>query len=173
MRRKIDKAVVDTLKEQNQQLKARVNILENNTPKKRCPKCKQWKLTTDFRKNKSKPDGLQTECKDCQSLMNKNKVKNGFKPEHKEFYGGYLNVTERFIGYEINNEKYTIIDVFRFNYLCKVYWKDMVRGKIMNLIKWLNKNKLRNHEEDYFYRLRAWLNKQQLIDNEKEHNLFQ
>jgi hypothetical protein len=50
----------------------------------------------------------------------------------------------------------------------------MVRGKVMQLIKWLNKNNMRHTDEDYFYRLRAWLNKQQIMDNEKQgKTLFQ
>jgi len=87
MRRKIDKAVVETLKEQNQSLKNRIDILENNTPKKRCPKCKQYKLYSDFNKNKTKKDGLQTECKDCHRLMLKRNNPNRFTPDRKEFYG--------------------------------------------------------------------------------------
>lgn len=174
MRRKIDKAVVESLKEQNQSLKNRIDILENNTPKKRCPKCKQYKLYSDFNKNKTKKDGLQTECKDCHRLMLKRNNPNRFTPDRKEFYGWYLITSERYISYEINNTVYTIIDIFRFNYLCNHYWKDMVRGKVMQLIKWLNKNNMRHTDEDYFYRLRAWLNKQQIMDNEKQgKTLFQ
>lgn len=38
---------------------------------KKCYGCAKEKPKTDFSKNKSKPDGLQTRCKSCSSVANK------------------------------------------------------------------------------------------------------
>lgn len=38
---------------------------------KRCNKCQEEKLSSDFRKDKSKPDGLRYECKECSRIHNK------------------------------------------------------------------------------------------------------
>lgn len=56
MRCKINKVVVDELKNQNQQLKEKVAQLEEAQEKKFCPYCKTWKPITDFNKNRSKKD---------------------------------------------------------------------------------------------------------------------
>ena len=39
--------------------------MDTNKHKKRCTKCKQEKIRTEFYKNKSKKDGLYSQCKSC------------------------------------------------------------------------------------------------------------
>ena len=46
---------------------------------KRCSKCKEVKLTTEFYKNKSSKSGLQSYCKDCEKLMTKIYSKKRYK----------------------------------------------------------------------------------------------
>ena len=35
---------------------------------KKCPKCDDYKPTTEFAKNSSKPDGLQSQCRACKKI---------------------------------------------------------------------------------------------------------
>ena len=51
---------------------------------KKCSNCKQYKPLNQFNKNKSRGDGLHTECKDC-------------KKKRKDLY--YKNNKEKFLGY--------------------------------------------------------------------------
>jgi hypothetical protein len=69
--------------------------------------------------------------------------------------------------YEINGEKFTIIDVFRYEYLSKSFWKDLVNDKINHMIRWQNKNKAWKKDEDLFYRLKNRCQKQNDINYEK------
>lgn len=48
---------------------------------KNCYKCKTKKTVDCFNKNKSKPDGLKSECKECQKAINK--VINKFIPDDR------------------------------------------------------------------------------------------
>lgn len=40
-------------------------MTELTAPGKRCPRCGQWKLLTEFSRNRTKSDGLQSRCKAC------------------------------------------------------------------------------------------------------------
>ena len=51
---------------------------------KRCSKCSLTKELDEFNKNKSKKDGLATECKHCKKLQDKK-----YREEHKEYYKTY------------------------------------------------------------------------------------
>ena len=73
MRKWISKVVVDTLREQNSRLKERVAELEQQQEQKFCPYCKEWKPITEFNKNRSKKDWLQSCCKVCHRSMNSKK----------------------------------------------------------------------------------------------------
>ena len=56
---------------------------------KKCYKCNQHKEYCEFGKNKSKPDGLSTECKSCKKALNKtyyNDNSNKVKNKVKEYY---------------------------------------------------------------------------------------
>jgi hypothetical protein len=41
-----------------------------------CPRCKLWKLITEFYKCASRPDGVQSYCKPCWNKYAHNRVKN-------------------------------------------------------------------------------------------------
>lgn len=163
--RKIDKAVKKAVDE--------VNATKTLQPEpalktKRCPRCGVVKLHSDFYKNRTKPDGLQTECKDCRAEISKKKQQRPvFTPYRKEFYGWYLNVSLASIKYERNWEEYLIIDRIRLWDLCKVYWKEMVRDKITHMIRYQNRNELWKKDEDLYYRLKNRCQKQQIQDNER------
>ena len=47
---------------------------------KKCPKCRRELPLSEFRKNKSRSDGLQCWCKSCRSKLNKTRVR---KPERE------------------------------------------------------------------------------------------
>lgn len=38
---------------------------------KRCPRCGEWKVLSEFHRNRTKPDGLQRVCKPCNIAINK------------------------------------------------------------------------------------------------------
>lgn len=179
MRKWISKVVVDTLREQNSRLKERVAELEQAQEKKFCPYCKERKPITEFNKNKSKKDGLQTCCRSCHrtmtSKMPKQEMENyKFTPSRNEFVWWYVNVSERYITYEIHDKKYPIIDSFRFHYLSEKFGEELVKQKIEQMIKYFNKNNLRKDEEDLYYKLKARCTKEQILQNEKQQlNLFQ
>ena len=83
--------VVDTLREQNSRLKERVAELEQQQEQEQkfCPYCKERKPITEFNKNRSKKDGLQSCCKICHKSMNSKRQKKleeyKFTPSTKEF----------------------------------------------------------------------------------------
>lgn len=176
MRCKINKVVVDSLKEQNNQLKEKINLLEQNIEKKFCPYCKEWKPITDFNKNRSKKDGLQSCCRVCHKKMTSRQPKreeHKFTPSRKEFYGWFVVVTERFIAYEIHGTNYAIIDSFRYAVLCDKFWKELVDQKITQMIKYYNKNNLWKQNEDLYYKLKARCQKECILQSEKQQlNLF-
>ena len=179
MRKWINKVVVDTLREQNSRLKERVAQLEEAQEKKFCTYCKEWKPITAFNKNRSKKDGLQSCCKACHktmmSKMPKSEMENyKFTPSKNEFVGWYVNVSERYITYEIHDKKYPIIDSFRFHYLSEKYGEELVKQKISQMIKYYNKNNLWKDDEDLYYKLKARCQKEQILQSEKQQlNLFQ
>lgn len=179
MKKWISKVVVDTLREQNSRLKERVAELENATEKKFCPYCKTWKPITEFNKNRSKKDGLQSCCRSCHktmtSKMPKQELENyKFTPSRNEFVWWYINVSERYITYEIHEKQYPIIDSFRFHYLSEKYGEELVKQKISQMIKYFNKNNLWKEDEDLYYKLKARCQKEQILQNEKQQlNLFQ
>ena len=41
---------------------------ENSLLKKYCPTCKEWLYTSNFNKQKTSPDGLKDQCRDCDNL---------------------------------------------------------------------------------------------------------
>lgn len=176
MKKWISKVVVDTLREQNSRLKERVAELESQQEQKFCPYCKQRKLTTEFNKNRSKKDGLQSCCRSCHRMMNSKKPKiedHKFTPSRNEFYGWIVVVSERFITYEIHWKNYVMIDSFRYDVLCEKYWKDLVKQKIEQMIKYYNKNNLWKDWEDLYYKLKARCQKEQILQSEKQQlNLF-
>ncbi|MED3821996.1 HNH endonuclease [Priestia megaterium] len=53
---------------------------------KRCSNCKEFKSATEFHKNKTKKDGLETYCKKCSSERKKKRNRNGgnFTQKQKE-----------------------------------------------------------------------------------------
>lgn len=51
---------------------------------KECCKCKLFKELKEFNKNKSKKDGLATECKSCKKIQNKK-----YRKEHLSYYKIY------------------------------------------------------------------------------------
>lgn len=55
---------------------------------KRCYYCKLEKERTQFRKNKSKKDGLTSSCKSCSDLIKNNKIK-----ENQEFVFQWLKLS--------------------------------------------------------------------------------
>lgn len=179
MRKWISKVVVDTLREQNSRLKERVAELEQATEKKFCSHCKERKPITEFNKNCSKRDWLQSQCKECHKAMMSRTPKKElqeckFTPFEKEYYGGRVVVSERYFTYEVNGIVYVLIDSFRFNYLCEKFWKEMVKLKIEQMIKYNNKNHLWKSNYDYYYRLKARCQKEQILQDEKQQlNLFQ
>lgn len=160
--RKIDKAVKQAVEETKTE---KFNAPTSNM--KRCACCKQVKLKSDFWKNRTRSDWLQSECKDCLSIMQRRK-KPILLPNRIEFYWWYLVTTPRYIWYEINWTTYIIIDVFRFNQMCRKFWKDMVRDKIEHMIRWQNRNNAWKKDEELYYRLRQRCQKQQIQDNEKQ-----
>lgn len=161
--RKIDKAVKQAVKETK-----RENI-ESALKTKRCPRCWIVKLQSDFYKNRTKHDWLQSECKDCRTEMSRKKQETPqFIPYRKEFYGWWLNVMGNSIRYERNGSEFIIIDRIRYQNLCKQFWKEMVRDKISHMIRYQNKNNLWNKDEDLYYRLRNRCQKQQIQDKEKQ-----
>ena len=162
--KKIDKAVEKAVKETKQEIS-----MQPPFNMKRCPRCWIVKLKTDFYKNRTKHDGLQSECKDCRAEISKKKVtEHQFISYRKEFYWWYLSVSSNSIKYERNWVEYIIIDRIRFNNLCEKFWKEMVRDKITHMIRWQNKNNAWKQDEDLFYRLKNWCVKQQIQDNEKK-----
>lgn len=177
MRKWINKVVVDTLREQNSRLKERVAELEQQQEQKFCPYCKEWKPITDFNKNKSKKDGLQTCCKTCHRWMKKPQKKleeYKFTPSTKEFYGWYIVTSERYIVYQIKWVDFPIIDAFRFDVLVNQFGKELVYQKITQMIKYNNKNNLRKENEDLYYKLKARCQKEHILQVEKQQmNLFQ
>ena len=179
MRKWISKVVVDTLREQNSRLKERVAQLEEAQEKKFCTYCKEWKPITEFNKNRSKKDWLQSCCKVCHktmtSKMPKQEMENyKFTPARNEFVGGYVVVSERYITYEIHGKTYPIIDSFRFHYLSEKYSEELVKQKITQMIKYYNKNDLWKSDEDLYYKLKARCQKEQILQSEKQQlNLFQ
>ncbi|HJT55829.1 MAG TPA: hypothetical protein VJ761_04995, partial [Ktedonobacteraceae bacterium] len=46
-------------------------IPQDDTPRKRCTRCKQLKLLTEFHRNRSNPDKLHFQCKPCRKEMAK------------------------------------------------------------------------------------------------------
>jgi len=54
-------------------------IIMENSNTKWCTKCQQYKLLDEFGKNKSRPDGLQFNCKACSALITKHSYKNNEK----------------------------------------------------------------------------------------------
>lgn len=179
MRRKINQTVVDTLKEQNQELKNEVFELKEAMEKKFCAHCKERKPITAFNKNCSKRDWLQSQCKECHKAMvsripKKELQECKFTPFEKEYYGGRVVVSERYFTYEIHGIIYVIIDSFKFNYLCDKFWKDLVKLKIEQMIKYNNKNNLRKPNYEYYYKLKARCQKEKILQDEKQQlNLFQ
>lgn len=179
MRLNINKTVVDSLKEQNQELKEKVAKLEEASEKKFCSHCKERKPITEFNKNHTRKDGLQIQCKECHKAMASRLPKKElqeckFTPFEKEYYGGRVVVSERYFTYEVNGAIYVIIDSFRFHYLCEKFWKDLVKLKIEQMIKYNNKNHLWKSNYEYYYKLKAWCQKEQILQDEKQNlNLFQ
>lgn len=162
--KKIDKAVKQAVNETKQ----KINI-GSELKTKRCPRCWIVKLQSDFYKNRSKHDWLQTECKDCRTEMSRKKQETPqFIPYRKEFYGWWLNVMGNSIRYERNWNEFIIIDRIRYQNLVKQFWKDMVRDKITHMIRYQNKNNLWKKDEDLYYRLRNRCQKQQIQDQEKQ-----
>ena len=67
--------------------------------KKKCFKCKEWKVTDEFSKNKSNFDGYQKVCKEC--FSNYKCVKEGYnKKNHK-----YKNSLEDYFNFKLANLK--------------------------------------------------------------------
>lgn len=166
--RKVDRIVKEAVEENKHIHHIMPTARTLNT--KKCPRCKQTKLKQDFAKNRTRRDGLQDECRECQKefqRQRKNKEKVEFIPSTKEFYWWHIITTPRCMLYEINGEKFTIIDVFRYEYLSKQYWKDLVNDKINHMIRWQNKNKAWKKDEDLFYRLKNRCQKQNDINYEK------
>lgn len=52
--------------------------------KKRCCRCKKLKPTSEFHKNRSRPDGLYEACKTCWSKRQKQYVKTARSPEQRK-----------------------------------------------------------------------------------------
>jgi len=179
MRKWINKVVVDTLREQNNRLKERVAELEQATEKKICSHCKERKPITEFNKNCSKRDWLQSQCKECHKAMMSRTPKKElqeckFTPFEKEYYGGRVVVSERYFTYEVNGIVYVLIDSFRFHYLSEKFGEELVKQKIEQMIKYNNKNHLWKSNYDYYYRLKARCQKEQILQDEKQQlNLFQ
>lgn len=161
--RKVDKVVKQAVKE------TKFENIEPALKTKRCPRCWIVKAQSDFYRNRSKHDWLQTECKDCRLEMSRKKQETPqFIPYRKEFYWWWLNVMGNSIRYERNGSEFIIIDRIRYQNLCKQYWKDMVRDKISHMIRYQNKNNLWKKDEDLYYRLRNRCQKQQIQDKEKQ-----
>lgn len=179
MRKWISKVVVDTLREQNSRLKERVAELEQAQEKKFCPYCKEWKPITEFNKNRSKKDGLQTCCRICHRWMNSKRPQKKleeykFTPSTKEFLWWYIVISERYIVYQIKWVDFPIIDAFRYDILVDQFWKELVRNKITWMIKYNNKNNLWKENEDLYYKLKARCQKEHILQVEKQQmNLFQ
>ena len=165
--RKINKSVSEAIKETVKEKKQPSMTPDLLT--KRCPRCWIVKLKSDFYKNRTKHDWLQSECKDCRLEMSKKQQSTvQFIPYKKEFYGGWLNVTWNSIRYVRNWTEFIIIDRIRYNNLCEQFWKEMVRDKITHMIRWQNKNNAWKQDEDLYYRLKNRCQKQQIQDNEKK-----
>ena len=161
--RKVDKLVKQAVKE------TKFENIEPALKTKRCPRCWIVKAQSDFYRNRSKHDWLQTECKDCRLEMSRKKQETPhFIPYRKEFYWWWLNVMGNSIRYERNWEEFIIIDRIRYQNLCKQFSKEMVRDKISHMIRYQNKNNLWNKDEDLYYRLKNRCKKQQIQDQEKQ-----
>jgi len=156
--RKVNKIVEEAIKDQQQEIH-----------KKWCPYCKQLKPVTEFNKNRTKNDWLQSQCKECHKWMREKKGKKyKFTPSRKEFYGWYINTSERYITYERNGGVYVIVDSFRYSYLVGEFGEDLVKTKITQMIKYNNRNNLWNADQDLYYKLRNRCQKEKILINERQ-----
>lgn len=72
--------------------------MEVELKKKRCYKCREVKLKKDFATNNSRPDGLNSQCRNCQKeyrrqhyLRNKEKIKEQVRKKKQELKDWYIN----------------------------------------------------------------------------------
>ena len=72
---------------------------------KKCCKCKVEKSFSEFPSNKSKKDGLQTECRECRSLVKKNPLIENHK-KSLTYKGGVCEDCDKVFEYPRDMEDY-------------------------------------------------------------------
>lgn len=72
---------------------------------KRCTDCKEYKFLNEFNKNKSKDDGLGTECRSCTKKYNKFWRTNNSEKVKKDKRKWQINNREKFKKYALNWKK--------------------------------------------------------------------
>lgn len=69
---------------------------------KRCPKCERFLPITEFNKSKSRKDGLQCYCKECQKAMQaeyRQANKDAIRKQKAEYYAEYYNPQKNPLGW--------------------------------------------------------------------------
>ncbi len=70
---------------------------------KQCSTCKQEKELQEFHKDKTRPDGYKSKCKQCTTIMNKQKY---YKDYHKQYNENHQNERQAYrTNYNANNKQ--------------------------------------------------------------------
>jgi len=94
---------------ENKKRKSRYNITKNEikiTPEyKICSICKIKKISNEFRKDRSRKDGLSYRCKDCMSIKDKIRYKNNIEKERERANNYRKENPEKIKEYQKNHYK--------------------------------------------------------------------
>jgi hypothetical protein len=87
-----------------------------------CNKCKETKSTNDFHKNPTKPDGLQSMCKECRKLYHKNHYnlnKETYRKQAKNFMNGikewFINIKKELKCSKCGEDRWWVLDFHHTN----------------------------------------------------------
>lgn len=104
------------------------HLIESNEPTQRCYKCETKKPLSEFHKDRRKPNGKQSMCKNCFKLRNAK-----FRSENSDYFKKKSKTHYHIIGKHENKERY---QKYREDYLARnTANRTTVAGKLTELYR--------------------------------------